>query len=446
MGLQLQNGHLFFSHAELAGFWEAAGNAAGELSEEASSLLAASEEGLELLEVGGFFGALPAAADNGLRKAPPQPLGAAATAAVQGGGRVTARGGQQEDRGRWMQEAESRLRGRQAALPAQDGAEGDAQRKEPQEAEQGRPLQGAAGDRQRKPQAGSHAGARPPVAALERRHMSSGSLDESPQLPPHLRGGAAAAARAAEAGGAASRWAAQPVTAPEQRAPQLAQRAQHAEQARGALPEPLRRPQEPQQHARAGGRVASAGSPKASPAPVSAAQHVAGKPALPSRHGGSMRSTEHAAGAVQHQGRATGNGFRDSRHAADGAQAGAAFVGTGQDPSPLHEGACLGVCCIKANCGALWQGACLSASPPGCAGARQPRPQPLVVAVSLPDGHDAAGYAARSQNGRPGEQRIFGGEACSPRQTHAGDMLPPHLSKKAFPAPKAGRNTSTGFD
>lgn len=49
LGAQLENGHLFFSHAELRRFW--AEEAASEALSETDSLLAADEEGLEHLQV-----------------------------------------------------------------------------------------------------------------------------------------------------------------------------------------------------------------------------------------------------------------------------------------------------------------------------------------------------------------------------------------------------------
>lgn len=49
LGAQLENGHLFFSHAELRRFW--AEEAASEALSETESLLAADEEGLELMQV-----------------------------------------------------------------------------------------------------------------------------------------------------------------------------------------------------------------------------------------------------------------------------------------------------------------------------------------------------------------------------------------------------------
>lgn len=48
LGAQLENGHLFFSHAELRAFWA---EEADEALSETDSLLAADEEGLELLQV-----------------------------------------------------------------------------------------------------------------------------------------------------------------------------------------------------------------------------------------------------------------------------------------------------------------------------------------------------------------------------------------------------------
>lgn len=48
LGAQLENGHLFFSHAELRAFWA---EEAAETLSETDSLLAADEEGLEHLQV-----------------------------------------------------------------------------------------------------------------------------------------------------------------------------------------------------------------------------------------------------------------------------------------------------------------------------------------------------------------------------------------------------------
>ena len=318
--MQLQNGHLFFSHAELGSFWEAAGNAASELSEEATSLLAASEEGLEALDVG-FFGALPGPAENGLRPAPHQEEGTAASRAGAGGGR--------DDRGRWMQEAESKAHSKHVPPHLQqDDAEKGARREEAGEDLQGGPLPAASGDRQQQAQAGAHANAHAPAARRVRR-TGRGFSDEPPPmppLPPHLGGGAATPARTAAAaeGAAKVAAAAQPVPASAQRDPQQGERAQHGKRARDTPPKLLCQPQQPQQHAEAAGRAAAAGPAQALPLPLSAAHQSGEKTAPSSRQNGSVQKLGQATGVAQHEGSAARTGSRDSIRAPHNSQAGVA--------------------------------------------------------------------------------------------------------------------------
>ncbi|BDA45508.1 probable terminal nucleotidyltransferase 4B at N-terminal half [Coccomyxa sp. Obi] len=138
LGAQLENGYLFFSHAELRAFWA---EEADEALSETDSLLAADEEGLEHLQVGkggadmGFFGSLghTKAAKPGGKSALNQSRASESQevpkAGSQEAGTHASDDGNTEDRGRWGEQEQAPQHGQAPDEAAGSQAEEDTEQR-----------------------------------------------------------------------------------------------------------------------------------------------------------------------------------------------------------------------------------------------------------------------------------------------------------------------------